>query len=86
MTNQCKPTWFNGLNLSGLWFRKPKRGYWDKNLHEWYDKSGDFSAEVLGLDMQHGHATFASESKKEVELWTLGIQTAMAFLRRWAHD
>jgi hypothetical protein len=76
--------WMNGINLAGLWSPRPLRGTYEANLREWYWR-GNLSVSRLGLDVrQSGITTFASESKREVEIFTLGAWAVMRELQRWS--
>ena len=74
--------WGNGINLSGLWWDKPKRLRWRGG--SWWDHSGDFDVEQAGQSRKEwGIITFASQSKAEAEAWTLGVKAVQARLREW---
>lgn len=74
--------WAAALNLSGLW--GPVKMTWRNDLGEWYDRSGNFSAAKLGLQVKHGITTFASANQKEVKIWVSGVKTVMAHLAWWS--
>ena len=72
--------WAIGINLNGPWHNKPVRMTYHDDLDEWYDKSGNCSVSKLGLDdRRSGITTFASEDKKEVEVFIAG---ALALAKR----
>lgn len=75
--------WINGINLSGLWFKKPVKAYWEDALGCWYDASGNFNADNLGIEYKNSCVTFASYSKKEAELWTQGVLATLKLIREW---
>lgn len=65
--------WINGVNLSGIWFKAPRRATWSPQSKSWWDAEGNFSVQRLGEDGINPRAvTYASESKIEAEAWTLG--------------
>ena len=79
-----KPSvWANGVNLAGIWFQTPRRMFWCGESEAYWDHSGDFDAKKLGQNSEMGVVTFASESKAEVEAWTLGAQAVMSRLKEW---
>lgn len=81
-----KPTvrWANAVNLSGLYSKTPVK------LHEddgWWDRNGNFDAPAKDGPYSEGGGRvqgFASAEKREVEIWTDGVQAAMSAVRRLA--
>ena len=94
MKNPPKEIWGNGVNLNGLWWKTPRKFYWDKEFNSWWDEvglSGDFNILILGLNSpskynEFGIITFASKSKKEVEIWTLGVRTALVGMKNFCYN
>ncbi|HEC61948.1 MAG TPA: hypothetical protein ENI27_06795 [bacterium] len=79
--------WTNIVNLSGLYSPEPikltaQKG-WDKRLHHW-DKTRDVDFKQMGLFERGAVIQFTSKSKKEVELWTMGVKAVMDLLKRWS--
>ena len=83
MKYQKKPIYSNAINLGGLISKNPMKLKWDTTLNSYYDESGDYSVENLGLIEKSGIIIFSSENKKEVELWTNGIEATFQMLRNW---
>jgi len=76
--------WANGINLSGLWFDKPRRMVREEDMKSWWDRSGNFEVILPGQHRKGwGLITFASENKAEAEAWTLGVQVVMLKLKEW---
>lgn len=68
--------WMAGSNLKGLWSAKPIIGKLQENW--WWDSSGNLYVSKLGLHTPtFDSVTFASVSKKEVEIWISGWMVAM---------
>jgi hypothetical protein len=77
----------NGVNLSGLIYGKAQKMHredWDDEEKYWWALDNDFSVEQLGLHDKSGIITFASESKEEVDAWTLGAKSVMRMLQMWS--
>lgn len=70
-----KNIWMIGINLNGLWDNKPIEGIWNKELKCWYDKSGNFSVDIIGFDERDSYLMFSSYNKKDVELFILGARS-----------
>jgi hypothetical protein len=62
------------INLVGIW--GPKNMIWDNECEQYYDSSGNFSIDKLGLNEKYGITEFSSTNKKEVELWIGGAKAA----------
>lgn len=79
--------WLNLAGLTGV-----TKVFLDKesNLYgngpRWRCRSGNMGVEKMGYFRRRGYSYFASTDKREVELWVMGTQNAMKFLRDWAHD
>ncbi len=71
------------VNLAGVWSNTPIRGKFHSSLDCWYDRSGNLTADKLGLVVKDGITTFASTSKTEVEIWLSGLHTAFSMLKRY---
>lgn len=72
-----KKVWAIAINLNGLWCKKPRRMTWKEELQEYYDRGGDLSVPDIGLVVEPCITSFASENKKDVEIFIQGA-TAMA--------
>lgn len=70
-----KDVWFTGLNLNGLWSKKPIKGIWDWSLRSWYDPNGNFNCDKIGLDIDQQIIIFASYDKKDVNSFIKGVQS-----------
>lgn len=91
--NKKLPTyiWIAGINLSGLWHKIPIKAVYNSSLHQWYDCSGDFGVNKLGLDSNRrdGYGellpiiTFASTSESEVQIWIDGVLSSFKLLNMW---
>lgn len=65
--------WGTCVNLSGLYHKKPIRVYKDETLNTYYDRAGNFSIPGVGLNTSdYGVIYFASENKKDVEVFIAG--------------
>lgn len=73
--------YFAGLNLSGLWNRKPLKAKWNPEFEEWW--GSDCSVRKLGLDDRGGFITFSSINKTEVQIWINGVLSSFRFLKNW---
>jgi len=62
------------INLVGIW--GPKKMVWHNRCKQYYDNSGNFSIDKLGLNEKDGITEFSSTNKKEVELWVEGAKAA----------
>jgi len=85
---KMKDIWMIGINLNGLWDDKPIKGKWNPDLLCWYDKSGDFGVDTVGLDERDGYLMFSSYNKKEVELFILGAKSISKQIKNiiWTED
>lgn len=79
--------WLNLAGLSGVTkvFLDPN---WEVYHDEprWWSRNGNMGVEKMGHYRRSGYSYFASENKREVELWVMGIENCMKFLRDWAHE
>ena len=84
-----KVIWGNGVNLSGLWWDRPRRFVLKKDCGVgavYWDSSGDFDLWGPFEHRDHiGIITFGSVSKAEAEAWTKGARAVMDQLKRWAN-
>ena len=85
MTAKKKSLWANSINLAGLYSKKPTQVFYNEDLEEYYDRGGNYSISGPGMITSEsgGVISFASESKEEVEIWTLGAKTAMTMMAEW---
>jgi hypothetical protein len=81
---KIKTLWVAKINLSGLYCKIPTRVKVDEGGKYW-DKEGNFDVIGRGTHAGYGHITFASENKKEVQLWIDGVRAAMTMLKSWSH-
>lgn len=72
---EIKSCWMMGVNLNGLWDNKPKKGIWNKHLNCWYDKSGNFNVNKIGLEIEDCIVRFASYNEKDIEIFILGARS-----------
>lgn len=73
-----------GLNLSGLWSKKPIKVYYDADLRCWYDASENLSVERMGYHQPFSWLkTYASTSKADVQTWIDGVSAAFCMLKNW---
>lgn len=83
--DEGKQVYVAGLNLSGLWSTKPLKAH--RDMGSWWVASGplkdDAFVEKLGLHDRDGLITFASTSKRDVQLWIDGVLSSFKFLREW---
>lgn len=70
-----KNIWMIGINLNGMWNNKPIEAKWNSEFRCWYDKSGNFDVDTIGLDERDGCLMFSSYNKKDVELFILGAKS-----------
>ena len=80
--NTPSEVYINGINLSGLWFKKPRKAKWDANLKSYWESSGNFDAQGLGMLVHPYHITFAG-TKDEAIIWTEGVLATMKMLSEW---
>jgi hypothetical protein len=82
-----KVVWAATVNLSGCYSSKPIEcklgGYNFSDGDLWWDKSGNIGVR-LGLKKTDGYTQFASEDKREVELFLMGVEACMSRLRDWS--
>jgi len=78
-----KSLWANAVNLSGVWFKRPRKVYFNELLKMYFDKTGDFEIAGPGFRIKDNFISFASESKEEVATWTKGCRAAMTLLHYW---
>lgn len=88
-TGLPKYVYIAGINLSGLWSKKPLKAKLYPDLNSWYSCEkgwgyNDVGAEKLGLHKRGGLTTFASVSKQEVQIWLDGATTVLSHLRDWS--
>lgn len=82
--------WGNCINLSGLYSTKPIKCIKDNEFEHdidrtiYWDKSGTFDIEVVGLDKKKGCIKFSSFDKKETEVWTDGAKSILFMLNNWS--
>jgi hypothetical protein len=83
-----KDCWMIGINLNGLWDNKPIKGTWLGDLNSWYDESGNFNVDKIGLDERDGYLMFSSYNKKDVELFLLGAKSISKQIKNviWTED
>jgi hypothetical protein len=80
MKTKKKTAWAIGISVMGMWDKKPVRIEYSSfnetcsRQRFWWDKTGCFTVDKLGLVVKKGITTFASESKKDVELFILGVK------------
>ncbi len=80
-----KKIYGNGINLSGLYSKKPMLLTYNCILKdEWWAKDGNFSVSGLGLIVEGGRITFASKKRKDVLCWIAGVLSTMTLLKRWS--
>ena len=75
-----KVVWATAVNRAGLWSSKPMRMALEidpivpVSQRRWWDASGNFCVERLGLRQKIVITTFASENKHEVEIFIAGVR------------
>lgn len=74
----------NSVNLSGLYSSHSVKLTYNPELDSWWDKSGNYNADFLGLEVRDGIVVFSSVNKRDVDLWTMGAKAVMDKLRRWS--
>lgn len=75
--------WGNSINLSGLYSNVPIRCILHKDSGNYWCADGNFNITKLGSDIRDGVIRFSSSNRKDVELWTDGVISAMILLRKW---
>ena len=75
------PLWANSVNLRGLYFKKPVKVTFCECLHNYWDTSGNYSIEDKGLIKSDGCVSFASDDKKEVEIWMEGVLSSFHIIK-----
>lgn len=87
VSKKQKVLWTNRVTLGGLQFYKPICCNLGENPLWYWDSTGNISCSptLLGQQLQDGYVYFTSFNKKEVEIWTQGVQAVMHLLRGWAH-
>lgn len=86
MKSHTPPTnklWCAKVNLAGLYSAKPIEMRLT-GLSGWWSRDGNLSADGPGLYYADGYIDFASHSKREVELFILGVNSATQLLLNWA--
>jgi len=85
MKTKRKPVYGASVNMAGLYHTKPIRCKWDDNLKTWWSADGNFDVKELGLSRSAGGLciTFASRSRRQVQIWIDGIQSGMTLLNSW---
>jgi hypothetical protein len=82
-----KVVWAAAVNMSGCYSSKPIECKLEQDAYDddpmWWDKSGDIGFR-LGLKKTDGYTQFASEDKREVELFLMGVEACMSRLRDWS--
>ena len=86
MKKRAKPmvVWANGVNAMGLYSQKPIRCVYHENglNSAYWDRTGDFDVTRLGFE-SGPMDTFASEERRDVEIWTAGARAILGRLRVW---
>ena len=73
--------WFTYLNMRGIISDTPIKGKKVRELAGWYDKEEEIWCSKLGLDNRESCViTFASKSKKEVEIFLKGAKALRKIL------
>jgi hypothetical protein len=83
----------NSINLSGLYSIKPVVCYkpaqkiGEKDNEIYWCKQGNFDIDIKNLGLSSicdgSVIVFTSKNKKDVELWTSGVLSAMRMMKRW---
>lgn len=82
MTRKNPPEIYGAaINLTGAW--GPYKMYYNENIDEYFDSSGDFSIKKLGLDNRGQIIAFGSTDRNEVKLWVSGVKAAMKLMSEW---
>ena len=76
-----KIIWGAAINLSGLW--GPYKMRYSEESEIYYDRSGNFSIDCVGLNPKDGIIEFGSESENETKLWVSGAKAAMTMMKQW---
>ena len=63
--------------MNGLWSDKPMEFIWNKESESYFDKTGEYDIEVIGLSDNGYWRTFSSTKKKDVELFIEGSKQTM---------
>ena len=79
-----KVLWASGINLAGLYSKKPLRCVKSKSDDDYWDLSGNFNVCGPGEFNGDGHIEFASSSKDKTAAWISGVMSAMKMLKNWS--
>lgn len=77
--------WAFWANTFGPAYKRPQRVVFDGDSLWWY-KNGDYSIKTLGLYRHGGYISFASENKKEVELFIEGFMASRSIMAIFCTD
>jgi hypothetical protein len=80
MAEQPDLVWANCVNFSGLLSYLPIPCV--KKDNKWFDESGEFEVEKLGLVVKNKNITYASRNINEVESWTVGVLAVLKLISR----
>lgn len=74
--------WAFCANQFGPWFKTPKRMKREGDM--WWDSTGAAYVNRVGISGHDGYVAFASESKKEVQLFMDGFNAARGIVALFA--
>jgi hypothetical protein len=76
----------NFVNLRGLYSQKPIVCNRLAEDGMFWDSSGnvEVNPKKLGINVCSGRIEFASKSRRDVELWTIGALSILKMLKNWA--